>query len=325
MKVRTLITLIISLTIGLSAYGQEKADSASVGKSWFKRHHVADGLDVAFTLGTPGLGFEVSTPVGNRVKLRAGFEGMPVFKVPMHFHVESYAEGYVAGNMEQIRELMYRITGEEMKENVEVVGKPRMGNFKLLADIYPLRNNRHWHVTAGFYLGTSAIGTARNTRAFTNTLVAMNIYNRFYERLSKYDYSEEPFFGDIYLSKEKYDELMSYGALGVHLGDYKKTGQPYYYTPASNGTMSAKAKVNAFKPYLGIGYSGACDKSGRLNVGFEAGALFWGGAPQVILHDGTNMNKDLVNVRGRVGDYLKLIKALPVYPVLEFKISYTLF
>ena len=56
--------------------------------------------------------------------------------------------------------------------------------------------------------------------------------------------------------------------------------------------------ANAFKPYLGFGYSGAVDKQKRLNVGVEAGVLLWGGVPNVVLHDGISMTKDLVNVRG---------------------------
>ncbi len=95
--------------------------------------------------------------------------------------------------------------------------------------------------------------------------------------------------------------------------------------PDTDGSVSAKAYTNRFKPYLGFGYSGAIDKEKRWNVGVEAGALFWGGAPDVINHDGVNMTKDLDNIRGRVGDYMKIVKALPVYPVIDFKINYTFF
>ena len=154
-------------------------------------------------------------------------------------------------------------------------------------------------------------------------LVAMNIYNRFYDRLKDYPYDEEPIFGDVYLSPETYEELMSYGHMGIHIGDFKD-GTPYYMTPAKNGTVSAKMFANAFKPYLGFGYSGAVDKQKRLNVGVEAGVLLWGGVPNVVLHDGISMTKDLVNVRGRVRSYLNFIKALPVYPCVSFKISYNI-
>lgn len=293
-------------------------------RSWFKRNHVFDGLDVAFTAGTAGLGLEVQTPVTRWANLRLGLDGMPQFKVPLDFEISTYAEGKVSNNFEKIKELMYKITGDEMHETVKMNCRPKMLNFKFLVDVYPFQNNRHWHFTAGFYLGSSRIASALNDADETNTLVAMNIYNRFYDRLEKYGYEDEPIYGDVYLSKERYEELMSYGRMGIHIGDFKD-GRPYYMTPASNGTVSARAYANRFKPYLGFGYSGAIDKEKRWNVGVEAGVLFWGGAPQIILHDGVNMNKDLKNVKGKVGDYLDLVKALPVYPCVSFKLSYSIF
>ena len=123
------------------------------------------------------------------------------------------------------------MTGEEMREEVRMIGKPKMLNFKFLVDVFPFQENRHWHFTAGFYLGSSKIGTALNDIDETSSLVAMNIYNRFYDRLKDYPYDEEPIFGDVYLSPETYEELMSYGHMGIHIGDFKD-GTPYYMTPA---------------------------------------------------------------------------------------------
>ena len=47
-------------------------------------------LDFGVTLGTTGLGFDVSMPVHDIVKLRTGFEVMPRFNYDMHFNVESF-------------------------------------------------------------------------------------------------------------------------------------------------------------------------------------------------------------------------------------------
>lgn len=305
-----------------SAVGQASRPMAE-STSWFKRNNVLDHVSVAFTVGTPGLGFELQAPVTKWANVRAGLDGIPRFHFPMTFPVATYAEGKVNDNFDKIKEMMLKMTGEEMHEEVKMTAKPKMLNFKFLVDIFPFQQNRHWHVTAGFYLGGSTVGTAINDMDETSTLVAMNIYNRFYTRLKKYGYEHEPIFGDVYLDKEQYEELMSYGLMGIHIGD-NKDGTPYYMTPASNGTVSAKAFANAFKPYLGLGYSGAVDKARRLNIGFEAGVLFWGGAPDIILHDGVNMTKDLINIRGKVGDYVDFMKALKVYPCISFKISYDL-
>jgi hypothetical protein len=304
-----------AMLTALPAMGQES--------SWFRRNGVCTSLDVAFTVGTTGLGFELSTPVTKWASLRAGMDGIPKFNLPMHFDINTYTDGVVSDNFSKVQEMMYKMTGETIDENVTMNARPNMLNFKLLVDVFPFQNNRHWHFTAGFYLGSSTVGRALNADDETNSLVAMNIYNRFYNRLLHMDPVEDPFFGDIYLTPERYEEMVSYGWMGIHIGDFKD-GTPYYMTPAPNGSVSAKAIANRFKPYLGFGYSGACDRQKRLNVGVEAGVLFWGGAPNVIIHDGVNMNKDLINVRGRVGDYLSLMKALVVYPVINFKISYTL-
>ena len=50
-----------------------------------------------------------------------------------------------------------------MREEVRMIGKPKMLNFKFLVDVFPFQENRHWHFTAGFYLGSSKIGTALTT------------------------------------------------------------------------------------------------------------------------------------------------------------------
>ena len=45
----------------------------------------------------------------------------------------------------------------------------------------------------------------------------------------------------------------------------------------------------------------------------------------MITHDGVNMTKDLVNIPGKVGDYIGFVRAMKVLPNISFKISYTLF
>lgn len=303
--------------------GQEESQEREPLREWMRRHHVADNLTAAVTAGTGGLGLEVSTPVTEWTSLRLGVSGFPQFKVPLDFTISSYADGKVSDNFVKIKDFMLQVTGEEMHEKVTMNCRPKMLDFKMLVDVYPFRGNRRWHFTAGFQAGSTSLGSAINSRQATKSLMAMNIYNRFYDRMEKFDYQDEPLYGDVYLTKEAYDEFMSYGRLGIHLGD-RKDGTPYYLTPKPNATVTAKARMNSFKPYLGFGYSGVIDKEKRWNIGFEAGALFWGGAPKVIVNEQVNLN-ELNHVRGRVGDYLKLVKALPVYPVVDFKISYTFF
>ena len=45
-------------------------------------------LDLSVSLGTSGIGFDLATPVGNYVQLRAGFEFMPGFHAGIDFPIE---------------------------------------------------------------------------------------------------------------------------------------------------------------------------------------------------------------------------------------------
>lgn len=299
---------------------------------WCKDKHVADNLDLAFTLGTDGLGLEVATPVTRWARLRAGVSWVPSFNVPMNFDITTFgADGLPSDNFSEVQEMVYKLTGLEMDNKVEMISKPDILDFKLLVDVFPFQNNRHWHFTAGFYLGGNVVAKTRNARGEMPTLVGLNIYNRVYDyfnALTEDDVYDVYIGAGTYLSpaevRDMQERLRRYGSIGIHVGDFKN-GEPYYMEPDSDGSVSAKAFVNRFKPYIGFGYSGSLDPEKRWNVGVEAGAIFWGGAPDIIAHDGVNMTKDLENVRGKVGDYLKLVKALPVYPSVNFKISYTFF
>jgi hypothetical protein len=122
------------------------------------------------------------------------------------------------------------------------------------------------------------------------------------------------------------------------MGDYKhdivdaegnvvhKAGDPYLMEPNEHSMVTARVKVNSFKPYLGFGYEGRLLKNNdRYRIGFDCGALFWGGTPDIITHDGTNLAKDVTGISGKVGDYVDLIKGVKVFPVLNLKITRRLF
>ena len=130
------------------------------------------------------------------------------------------------------------------------------------------------------------------------------------------------------LVEELQEKFRQYGRMGIHIGDFKD-GTPYIMEPSPDGMVSAKAYVNHFKPYLGAGYNTDIDRDGRWHFGVDLGVLFWGGAPDVINHDYTtgkdiNFTKDLINVRGKVGSYVRAIKSFPVFPVLAVRFSYTI-
>ena len=90
--------------------------------------------------------------------------------------------------------------------------------------------------------------------------------------------------------------------------------------------VKADMKVNAFKPYIGVGYDGRLLKNeDKLYVGFDAGIMFWGGTPQLKTHDGTDLIHDVEGIPGKVGDYVSTMEKFKVFPLINAKITYKLF
>ncbi|MCH5229691.1 MAG: hypothetical protein J1F12_06845 [Muribaculaceae bacterium] len=302
-------------------------------KIWSKTNHVADGLQASIDIGSMGIGLEINTTVTKWVNLRAGIDWIPQFKSPLSFNLNTYSDGIPTGNFNHVADILYETTGISIDETVHMTGKGHMFNFKLIADIFPVQKNRHWYFSVGFFAGTSMIAKAINTYGEKPTLVGLNIYNHAYQYFTNLEsIYDVPLGGGAYMNPELVekirDKLSAYGRMGVHIGDFKN-GTPYIMEPAPDGTVSAKAFVNHFKPYLGAGYTTNIDKEGKWNVGIDLGVLFWGGVPDVINHDYTtgkdiNFSKDLINIRGKVGKYIDTFKKFPVYPVLALRFSYTI-
>lgn len=314
-------------------FPQIKEKTANV-MSWCDSLNIANSLDVGVSVSDMGLGIEVKTPITKWVNLRTGVDWLPNIKVSMNFNLNTYSHsGNPTGSFNHVAQLVYQITGIEIDEKVHMYGVGSMVNYKLLADVFPVPSNRHWHVTAGFYAGTSRIGKAYNAYEEKPTLVGLNIYNKAYEYFSNVtDIFNVPLGGNTYMDPDMVERLQKkfsqYGRMGVHIGDFKD-GTPYIMEPAPDGTVSAKAYVNHFKPYLGAGYNTDLDAYGKWHLGVDVGVLFWGGEPDIINHDyitgkDINFSKDLKNIRGKVGQYVRTIKSFPVLPVLAVRLSYTI-
>ena len=136
---------------------------------------------------------------------------------------------------------------------------------------------------------------------------------------------------DRYLTKT----VVDYDEYGDYIGSHEeyildengnKIHEPYRMEPDKDCTASAKVEVNSFRPYLGFGYGGRLLKNDdRYNISFDAGVMFWGGTPNIITHDGTNLSKDVQNIEWKVGDYVRFIKGVKAYPVLNLRITRRLF
>jgi hypothetical protein len=331
-----------AMMVSVSASAQEDS------QPWDKFNH----LNVGVTLGTTGLGVEASMPINNYLWVRSGLSFMPRVEVPMTFGIQIGDDPAASKNkFDRMAGVLESFTGSPVSDEVKMTGKAKMWNWHVLFDIYPLQQNLHWRVTAGFFLGPSNVAEAFNQTESMTSLLAVDIYNNTYDKLHGKTMRElanvklidlGPGYEDIYTDLDvllKMQELFDKaGRMGIHLGDYShditdedgnvihKKDDPYVMTPNQEHMVKADMKVNAFKPYIGIGYDGRLVKGNdRLHVGFDAGVMFWGGKPSLYAHDGTDLINDVKNITGKVGDYVDTMSKLSVYPVANVRFTYTIF
>ena len=305
--------------------------SMSAGAQGEQHEKAFAHLDVAVTAGSTGLGLDLEAPVSDVLRLRTGFAFMPSIHYNMTFGVQVGDDPSTsASKFDRLSSMLSQLTGSKVDDSIDMIGRPTYSNFKLLLDVYPFRK-KNWHFTAGFYWGKSEIADAYNTTEDMPSLFAVTMYNSIYDRIENYEPIIEINGTGLYLDPAYEDKILNYGRMGINLGDYVVPDEDgnvrhYIMEPDENSMAKAKVKVNSFKPYLGFGYGGALLKGDdRLKISFDCGAMFWGGTPSVITHDGTDLAKDVTDVRGKVGRYVDIIKGFKVFPVLDLRISYRLF
>ena len=316
--------------------------------------HMFSHLDASVTLGTTGIGFDVATPVGDYAQLRVGYAFMPSFHKSVDFNIQvgSQPESKYDANgnrvqtkFEKMAGVLNQMTGYQVEDHVDMIGMPTYNNLKVLVDFFPFQQDRRWHVTAGFFLGPSKIAKAYNATEAMPTLMAVSIYNTIRDKtLASYaDYMSgetflpEPIFsyefsngftyeiGGPVLIEELAKRFNYYGRMGMHVGDYED-GSPYLMEPGDDGMVRAEIKTNAFKPYLGLGYGGRLLKDNdKFHIAVDLGAMFWGGSPRIVTHDGTDLTHDVSDVSGKVGRYVRLAKNFKVFPVLDVRFVYNIF
>lgn len=360
MKKILCLAFIASLTLSVKAQSQDSLKLKILNESeqseyipvfqYWKEHNIFQHLDVSLTAGTSGIGLDVASPVGDYVQVRAGYEFMPHFNKTLKFNLtvggqpaRRYDEdgNRIPTKFDTMKEFLYQFTGFDVEDHVDMIGTPTMNNFKFLVDVFPLKNNKHWHVTAGFYWGPSQFARAENSTEAMVSLLSVGLYNSMYDKVENgeplFDLSEIVPGVSIDIPQNLADKFLSYGRLGFSLGTFKhdvvdnkgvlhQAGEGYTLEPDEDGMVRVKAKSNAFKPYLGFGYGGRLiKKRDDWKVSFDAGAMFWGGTPDLYTHEGINLTKDVENIGGQVGDYVDIFKAFKVYPVLTFRLTKTIF
>ena len=296
---------------------------------YWKEHNIFQHLDVSVTLGTTGIGFDVASPVTEWAQLRLGYEFMPRFTKRMPFEMtinglpaRSYDED---GNRQEtrfdkLRDFMYSFTGFDIEDHVDMIGKPTLNNFKFLVDVFPFKENKHWHFPAGFYWGSSKFAEAVNSTEARVSLVSAGIYNKMYtsaingDPLITFDPNQFPTLSGvgIEMPPQVRQKFIDYGDMGFAVGYFSHditdadgnvlvskmmvdskgntVQRPYIVEPDEDGMVRATATSNSFKPYLGFGYGGnLLKKRDDWKISFDCGAMFWGGTPNLVVYHGLKL------------------------------------
>ena len=344
-------------------------------------HDLFNHLDLSVTAGTTGVGFDLAMPVGKYLQVRTGAAFMPKIHYDMLFDVmvgdQTLHSLKKESGFQQMINKLESLTGIVVKDKVTMVGEPSFNNFKFLIDVFPFRN-KHWHITAGFYIGNGMLGYAYNKTDDMASLLGVMLFNNLYDRINNAKEANTDIEGlNFSLPKEYTDKILSYGRMSLpegcyshdiyasedvywdhdvkevyidkdvesdtynevvekyihHKGDLKvakgdvihKKGDPYLIEPNEEGMVKVQAKIKRFKPYLGFGYGGPISKDHKTSISFDAGLMFWGGTPNVIVHDGIDLINDVEGTQYQVADYVKFIKKFKCFPVISLRITQRLF
>lgn len=313
-------------------------------------------LNIAFTAGSAGLGFDLEMPITSWLKVRTGADFMPHLTSSHQFTIQ-VGEEYSKDNTEKMIDVLHDLTGNKVDEEITMDIHPVMNNAKLLFDIYPL-TNKHWHATAGFYYGSGTFAKGANNIKEAPSMVAVSMYNN----LHRIATNDEPIIVGstyVYLADDIKEKLIGYGRMGIDMGHYANDiydeegnmihakGDKFLMEPDNLCELTETMYVNKFKPYIGIGYSGKIsDKDDRWKFGVDCGAMFWGGHPTMTMtrkeqtsvynektdkFDITNyfydidLTRDVYDLPSNVQKRVDSVKSLKIYPVIELRLAYRLF
>lgn len=263
-------------------------------------------MDAGITVGSMGIGIDLAMPVTEWARVRAGYSFMPVSKVGMNFPIESangpldqsslqklidkqgkidqYLEKYGldinAPELSAYKEAFDLFRNVEMKDHVRMNLKPNLHQFKFMVDVMPLPRNRHWSVTAGFFAGSDHIGSSINASGEAQLLRAVTAYNDIYTLFCMHDD-----FGGHGAIPEIENPVRRNGITGIYLGHFDN-GDKAYLVPEREGRVQAYMNdVWKVRPYVGLGYNTHLSRNRRWKLSADAGFMFMGGKPKVLLNN----------------------------------------
>ena len=295
--------LLFALSLTMTIQSQDNTESKPSLCSVLAKKNILNHMDVGVNVGSMGLGIDVAVPVGDYVRVRAGYNYMPGFKMSTDFNLSSFA-----GKMSSLSSKFDRIyskldefgidlnapDNKDLKEDLDKFHsivtrnsvtmhmKPILHQFKFMVDVMPFRNNKHWSFTAGFFIGPSVVGESFNSDNETLLLEAINGYNEVYKNYMLNDGINGTYLHNANRAQD--DPFFKYGLAACTLGTFAD-GTKAMMIPGKDNTVEAKMEVSKFRPYLGFGYNTHLSKDKKWNLNVDAGIMFLCGAPHVYVNN----------------------------------------
>ena len=307
---------LLALSVAATISAQDKSSLSSL----LAQNNILNHMDVGINVGTVGIGIDVAVPVGDYVRVRAGYNYMPQFTINSNFSIETRngsIKKYISKinnididkkleevgvdlnepKFKEYKDLLDEFRDVELKDYATMGLSPNLHQFKFMLDVLPFKNNKHWSFTAGFFAGTPKVGTACNKDSETQLLQAVNAYNDLYVK-----YCQNGIAGNYH---EKLDEIFdNNGVAGIPLG-YFADGDKAIMVPEKEGRAYAEMKVNKIRPYLGAGYNTHLSKDKKWNLNVDTGILFLCGAPNVYVDNVYKINEASINIEEYTFDIVR--------------------
>ena len=250
--------------------------------------HAEEGLfnhlSVGLTTGLSGTGIDVAMPVHKLVSVRAGFAGMGWGDIKF----KAINTATEITEMQMVEE--EAVKRARLVDKVELAAKPNFWNFFVLGEVHPFKN-QPFYFSAGLFFGSQNFINFRNTNEgalgflyYANQLVGD--YNRIFRT--------------------------NYPPIGLKFGDY-------VFTADENGNIDVNMKMNAVKPYIGVGFGQHFAKKHRVSLALDAGLLFWG-TPKFMLNNDTEIKSS-----GRNSGISGALSWLKAWPNLQIRVAYKIF
>ena len=289
-------------------------------------NHLAIGIGI----GTEGASLDLALPIGNYVQLRAGMSYLPSIKLTKHFDA-SQTGSTGTSNFDSITSILHDITGLQFDEQIDMKATTQLWNGKILVDVFPFKK-KNWFFSAGLYFGPKQVMHIENAAEDMGTLIALSTFNNIYNKVEDAVANDNPaqIFGDISLTPQMMDQIMSIGRLGIAVGTYKQTteshqaGDIYNMVPDENGMIKLDVRSNIVRPYVGFGYRTAISRDKRSFFSVDAGILCWG-TLKMITHDGTNLIKEVDVTNPMLKQYTDVVNHMKVYPAINIRFTRQIF